>query len=68
MGTFTVHATISHPNEPSRRQELSLLVDTGAAYLEQFGLGVDPLTKKLIPVRVLLAASPESSAPAKERR
>ena len=121
MGTFTVHATISHPNEPSRRQELSLLVDTGAAYtvipqpilealgvrasgkravtlangreevwdltyvvislageqaptpclmaphdgrtllgaitLEQFGLGVDPLGKTLIPVRAPLACT-----------
>ncbi|MBI4839509.1 MAG: retroviral-like aspartic protease family protein [candidate division NC10 bacterium] len=121
MGTFTVQATISHPHEPSRCQELFLLVDTGAAYtvipqpllealgvhptakrtvtladgreevwdltyvlislageqaptpclmaphdgmtllgavtLEQFGLGVDPLGKTLIPVRAPLACT-----------
>lgn len=119
MGTFTVQAMIAHPQEPSRGHELSLLVDTGAAYtvisqsvlealgvrptakravtladgreevwdltyvlislageqaptpcllgpqngmmllgavtLEQFGLGVDPLGKKLIPIRLPLA-------------
>jgi predicted aspartyl protease len=119
MGTITVQATISHPHEPSRCQELFLLVDTGAAYTvipqpvlealgvhptakravtladgreevwdltyvlislagelaptpclmaphdgmtllgavtqEQFGLGVDPLGKTLIPVRAPLA-------------
>jgi len=119
MGTFSVKATISPPHDPSRSQEVSLLVDTGAAYtaipqpvlevlgvrptakravtladgreetwdltyvlislvgeqaptpclmaphdgmtllgavtLEQFGLGVDPLAKRLIPVRVPLA-------------
>lgn len=119
MGTFSVQVAIAHPQEPSRRQELWLLVDTGAAYtvvpqpvleslgvratakravtladgreevwdltyvlislageeaptpclmapqdgltllgavtLEQFGLGVDPLGKKLIPIRIPLA-------------
>ena len=119
VGIFSVQATVSHPLEPSRSQELSFLVDTGAAYtvipqhilealgvfatakrpvtladgreevwdlayvlislvgeqaptpclmaphdgmtllgavtLEQFGLGVDPLAKRLIPVRVPLA-------------
>lgn len=116
MGTFSVQVAIAHPQKPSRRQELSLLVDTGAAYtvvsqsvlealgvrptakravtladgreevwdlayvlislageeaptpclmaprdgrtllgavtLEQFGLGVDPLAKRLIPIRL----------------
>ena len=53
MGTFTVQATISHPHEPSRCQELSLLVDTGAAYtvipqpvLE--ALGVHPTAKRAV--------------------
>jgi hypothetical protein len=56
MGTFFAEALLAAPQRPKRREPVRLLVDSagdldvlGAYTLEGFGLGIDPVQRKLIP-------------------